>query len=148
VEVSGELSNHDILSRIGQLHAVVLDQRADPATPPVLASAAPRRRQRRLPPAQVAELTTAYESGAAINDLAKRFGIHRSTVLEHLNRSETRGQRYPALDEHEVDVAMQLYGTGLSLRNVGIALGVHASTVRLSLRRAGVTLRQRNGWNR
>jgi IS30 family transposase len=96
----------------------------------------------------VAELTSACESGAAINDLAEQFEIHRSTVLEHLNRSEPRRRRYPALDESEVEVAVQLYATGLSLRNVGIALGVHASTVRLSLRRAGVPLRQRNGWNR
>ncbi len=120
----------------------------DPATSPVPTRVTLRRRQRRLLPAQVAELTTAYESGAAINDLAERFGIRRSTVLEHLNRSEPRRRRYPALEEHEVEVATQLYSSGLSLRNVGIALGVHASTVRLSLRRAGVPLRQRNGWNR
>jgi transposase len=96
----------------------------------------------------VAELTTAYESGVAINDLAERFGIHRSTVLEHLNRSEPRKRRYPALDEHGVEVATRHYGTGLSLRDVGIPLGVHASTVRLSLRRSGVPLRERNGWKR
>jgi DNA-binding CsgD family transcriptional regulator len=84
----------------------------------------------------------------AINELAERFGIHRSTVLDHLNRSEPRRRRYPAFDEHGVELAVKLYGTGLSLRDVGHSLGVNPSTVRLSLLRSGVRLRERNGWKR
>jgi lambda repressor-like predicted transcriptional regulator len=92
-------------------------------------------------------LIAAYEDGAAVNDLARRFGVHRSTVLDHLNRSQAR-RRYPALDEHGQDVAAQLYRSGLSLRDVGITLGVHASTIRMALMKAGVVRRDCRGQKR
>ena len=104
-----------------------------------------KRTFRRLEPDRVAELLVAYEGGVSINDLAEQFGLHRSTVLDHLNRSPAR-RRYPALDKHGVAVTIELYHNGLSLRDVGLTLGVHASTVRLALSKAGTAIRTRNGW--
>jgi transposase len=147
VEVSGQLSNHEISSQVAKLHAVVLQHRASGPTPEVAAERPPRRRQRRLSVAQVAKLKAAYRSGAAVNDLAARFKIHRSTVLEHLNRSDTP-RRYPALDAFQVEEAAQLYEGGQSLRAIGIHFGRHAATVRLALIKVGVRLRDRNGWKR
>jgi len=92
----------------------------------------------------VESLVVSYGMGTPINELAKDFEIHRSTVLDHLNRSPAR-RRYPALDSHGVEVAERLYRAGLSLREVGAALSVHASSVRQALIRAGVPTRDAHG---
>jgi DNA invertase Pin-like site-specific DNA recombinase len=67
-----------------------------------------RRPQRRVPPDELEALFERCERGAPVNVLAEEFSIHRSTVLDHLNRSTAR-RRYPALDEREVNIANQLY---------------------------------------
>jgi DNA-binding CsgD family transcriptional regulator len=92
-------------------------------------------------------LLESYERGTPVNMLADRFHIHRSTVLDHLNRSTVR-RRYPALDDRGIRTAKQLYGGGLSLRDVGLTLEVHASTVRTALLNAGVPLRDHQGRKR
>jgi hypothetical protein len=79
--------------------------------------------------------------------LADQFHIHRSTVLDHLNRSTAR-RRYPALDHKGIQTAKQLYTTGLSLRDVGLTLEVHTRTVRTALIKAGVALRNQQGRQR
>jgi len=61
-----------------------------------------------------------------------------------MNRS-TAHRRDPALDDVGVQTAKQIYGTGLSLRDIGNVLEVHASTVRSALRNAGVPLRDQQG---
>jgi DNA-binding CsgD family transcriptional regulator len=104
------------------------------------------RRQRRLSPEQVDELIASYQVGVPINDLAAQFEIHRSTVLDHVNRAGTR-RRYPALEVRDVEEAAELYRTGQSLRNIGIHFGIHASTVRQYLVRAGIKLRDCQGRN-
>jgi hypothetical protein len=76
--------------------------------------------------------------------LAALFRIHRSTVLDHLNRSGM-ARRYPALDAYQVEEAARLYEAGQSLRAIGIHFGRHASTVRLALIKTGVRTRDRNG---
>ena len=144
MEVSGQLSNHEIGSRIAQLHAVVLEQCAGGIAPAVATEPAPRRRQRRLSAAQVVKLTAAYRDGGPINDLAAHFRIHRSTVLDHLNRSGM-ARRNPALEACQVEEAARLYEAGQSLRAIGIHFGRHASTVRLALIKAGTHTRDRNG---
>lgn len=45
---------------------------------------------RRLPDEQVAKLVDKYLDGATINDLAKYFKIHRTTVSLHLLRQGVR----------------------------------------------------------
>ena len=106
-----------------------------------------RRRQRRLSQDQVAELIASYRVGVLINDLAVQFQIHRSTVLDHVNRAGTR-RRYPALEPPEVEEAAQLYRAGQSLRVIGIHFGVHASTVGQYLVRSGIRLRDCQGRER
>jgi hypothetical protein len=97
----------------------------------------PRRRQRRLSSAQVSELTAAAKDGVPLSELAHRYDIDRSTVVDHLNRPVTP-RRYPALGEAQVEEAVGLYEAGMSFREVGRTLGVHASTARQYLIRAGV----------
>jgi DNA invertase Pin-like site-specific DNA recombinase len=106
------------------------------------------RRVHPLTAEQIHELISAYEAGAPVSDLAKRFHIHRSTVFDHLNRQERRPGRYPALDTEAVDEAVGLYQSGMSLREVGLVVGVHADTVRRALIRVGITMRDSQGRER
>jgi hypothetical protein len=139
VEVSGRYSNHaDQEKRIGEVLRFELARSPEPKTQTL------RRSQRRLSGDELESLLKSYEQGTRVNLLANQFGIHRSTVMDHLNRSSAR-RRYPALDMKGIETAKQLYGTGLSLRDVGILLEVHASTVGTVLRNAGVPLRDQQG---
>ena len=52
-----------------------------------------------------------------------------SPVLDHLNRSASK-RRYPALDQSQVAEAANLYRSGKYFGDIGIAFGVHTSTVR------------------
>lgn len=140
----GQLSNQSVAPVVARLHQSLIrrDQVVHPHREPSganVTSSPPRRRQRRLPDDQVRSLIEAYKKGAAINELAADFGVHRATVLDHLNRAGTK-RRYTALDSHQVEEAARLRGVGKSFRDIGRHLGVHASTVRQHLTRAnGVT---------
>ena len=46
-----------------------------------------KQRQVRLSEAHIRELVEARTSGLTIKQLAERFGIHRTTVMRHLERS-------------------------------------------------------------
>ena len=147
MEVTGQQSNHSVKARLDRLHGwagvdQVVRARDETREPSCAVPSAPRRRQRRLEPERVKDLIAAYSGGVAVDELARQFAVHRSTVLDHLNRSNAR-RRYPALDEGGVKEAVQLYRSGVSLRGIGTRLGVHASTVRLTLLRVGVRTRDR-----
>jgi DNA-binding CsgD family transcriptional regulator len=143
----GELSNQNRYLRLTQLHATVLDLCSSNSLQPVISYHAPRRRQHRLSPKQVLDLITAYGSGVAVNELAERFSIHRSTVLDHLNRVGIP-RRYSALSLDQIGEATQLYRAGQSLRELGLHYRVHASTVRTALLRLGIKLRDQHGHER
>lgn len=143
----GQLSNQDRRSRIRQLHGVVQGQCSSGKSGKSVVRAAPRRRQHRLSTAQVIQLTQAYQSGTSLNDLAEHFKVHRSTVLDHLNRADTPRRR-PALSPSQIDLAIRLYRGGQSLKDVGVHFGAHASTVRTALLSAGVAMRDCQGRER
>ena len=152
VEVTGQQSNLSVKARLNRLHEwithseqVVRALKGITDRPPGASSL--RRRQHRISPKQVHELIAAYKMGVPINELARQFVIHRSTVLDHVNRAGTK-RRYPALGRLEVEEASQLYRAGKSLREVGKHFGVHASTVGQYLVRAGIKLRDCQGRGR
>jgi DNA-binding CsgD family transcriptional regulator len=95
-------------------------------------------------PAQVSELTAAANDGVRLSELARRYGVDRSTVVDHLNRPATV-RRSPALSEAEVEEAVRRYEAGMSFREVGQVFGAHASKVRQYIARAGVKPRGRSG---
>jgi DNA invertase Pin-like site-specific DNA recombinase len=118
-----------------------------PSGPSQAVPRTPKRVFRRLEPAKVVELIRAYSEGVPVNDLAAQFNLHRSTVLEHLNRAAPK-RRNPAMDQAQVEEAARLYRGGKSLRDVGIHFGVHASTVSRNLTGTGVTMRDCHGRDR
>jgi DNA-binding NarL/FixJ family response regulator len=44
-------------------------------------------KQHRLKPEEIDDLVYAYQAGELVEDLAARFSIHRTTVIEHVRRS-------------------------------------------------------------
>ena len=103
--------------------------------------------QRRLPVDSILELVRAYEVGATVPDLVERYGIHRTTVLAHLERQGVprRPNRFK-LTEGQLAEASQLYAKGWSLIPLGKRFGVDDGTMRKALLREGVMLRPRRGW--
>jgi len=103
--------------------------------------------QRRLSPADIDDLVDAYQAGATISQLAVEFGIHRTTVAGHLDRSGVpRHSEQTAWDDEILKQAAELYATGLSLADVADKFGIDPQTVANRFRRAGVAVRPRRGW--
>lgn len=101
-------------------------------------------RQRRLSPAEVDELTDAYRDGSTLVELASRFQINRTTVIDHLTRRSVPRRRQPSMTPTQVHDAAELYGTGLSLAAVAERVGFDKKTVRKELAKAGVVIRSSN----
>jgi AraC-like DNA-binding protein len=93
---------------------------------------------------QVCELITMHERGDSIDELASAFGIHRTTVMTHLDRAGV--ERRTGLIQRHLDEARRLYEDGSSLARVAEHFGVDAETVRRAFMDAGISLRPRRGW--
>jgi DNA invertase Pin-like site-specific DNA recombinase len=101
----------------------------------------PRGTARQLPEHEVDELVTAYEAGATVYELARRFKIHRTTASLHLQRQGVPMRRQ-GLDEEQVELAAQLYRLGWSVAKIGERFGVDQTTVWRVLRERGVPMRR------
>jgi DNA-directed RNA polymerase specialized sigma24 family protein len=106
-----------------------------------------RQAQRRLKPAEIDELLTAYLAGDLIRDIAARFGVSRTTVIGHVTRQGLPHRRDADWTPPELAKAADLYAAGHSLAQVGQHLGVDKSTVANRFRRAGLPVRRRRGWS-
>jgi AraC-like DNA-binding protein len=105
----------------------------------------PRATVATLSTTEIAELVDSYRSGATVKDLAARFGVHRTTVTQHLRRDGTTTRRR-GLDDDQIEHAVRLYRQGSSLARVGERLNVHAEIVRQALLVRGV--QRRAPWER
>ncbi len=103
--------------------------------------------QKRLPASIVDDLVNDYIGGSSINALARRYEIHRTTVMTHLKfRGVERRQSVRKLSEANVAQAATLYSNGLSLANAAKEFGVSEGTVTREFRSAGLPIRPRKGW--
>ncbi|MCA1676100.1 MAG: helix-turn-helix domain-containing protein [Actinobacteria bacterium] len=64
---------------------------------------------RKLSPAEVAELVAAYEAGASQRELARRFGLHEQTVRAHLRRHGVKIRPQRKLTEEQEGEVVRLY---------------------------------------
>lgn len=102
--------------------------------------------QRRLSDVEHADLVRRYHEGASIDGLARELGIHRTTVINHLDRAGVARRRVPRkMTDGSVAQAAAQYQDGASLAAVADAFGVHIRTLRKDLRRAGTAIRPRRG---
>ena len=98
------------------------------------------KRAKRLNSTQLSHLIAQYEAGASTYELAKEFGVHRTTISHHLKEAGVDLRLYPPREEL-IDEMIRLYASGLSLATVGRQLAFHASTVQRYLRQRGVDRR-------
>ena len=103
--------------------------------------------QHRLSRTEIEQLVGQYQHGSSIDALSRRYEIHRTTVMHHLNQSDV-ARRTAALKMNDETVALAAaqYQQGASLAVVASAFGVHERTLARELRRAGVATRTRRGW--
>jgi transposase-like protein len=107
----------------------------------------PSRTQKRLLRVEVDELIAAYKAGDGVEELAERFGVHRTTVRAHLDRRKIERRTVPtAWDHDDLTAAEAIYASGESLASVAARFGVDPSTIANRFRRAGVPVRPRRGW--
>ncbi|MEV0926678.1 hypothetical protein AB0I99_16410 [Streptomyces spongiicola] len=99
------------------------------------------RENRILSPEEVAEMVDAYRKGANVQELSRRYGVHRCTVDRHLKLSGTEKRPQLKMTPDRVARAEELYAQGWTMQRIGNEFNVSASTVRMALKRAGVRTR-------
>jgi len=139
VELRGGSSNFDTAARLRRLVE---------ALPTVLRrrrlSRTTRKRQiqRRLTPEQVEQLLTKYRAGASMQQLVRKWRLHRTTVASHLRLAGVPLRRQGIPPDRLLE-AVRLYGEGWSCQRLGERYGCNAETVRQTLKSAGLTMRPR-----
>ena len=89
----------------------------------------------------MARLVEHYEAGATVYELAVEFGVHRTIISQRLKGAGVE-MRFTPLTKEQVEAAVALYETGLSLAYVGQQLGSNATTIHRALRQRGVDMRK------
>ena len=94
-------------------------------------------------------MTGLYRDGVSIDGLARRYAIHRTTVIHHLDRAGIARRRVVRkMTDESVALAAARYEQGASLAVVASEFGVHQRTLARELRQAGASIRLRCGWRR
>ena len=114
-------------------------QRADARGPVVEKS---RQSQTRLNASNRAALLDSYAAEVPVQELADRFGVHRSTVSELVRRADVPA-RSPGLPERIRREAARLYEDGLTLPQVAARLGISNDGARAGIVACGGTIRPR-----
>jgi Mor family transcriptional regulator len=115
------------------------------ARPEVARVASPiPRRAKQISPEQSAQLAEGYRQGMKIGELARKYGVHRATVADHL-AAHSITKRPRGLTPYQVTEASSRYRAGESLAGLGRSYSVSADTVRKILISSGV--RMRNPWD-
>jgi DNA-binding NarL/FixJ family response regulator len=101
---------------------------------------------RRLSPETQRQLQTEYQTGTSANQLAIRYQLNRASVRRLIQRGGIPPNRR-SLTEAEVEQAVELYATGLTVARVAAQLGRPPTTVHATLRQRGVQLRSRHDYD-
>ena len=99
--------------------------------------------QRRLADAVIDDLVTRYEAGSTIEVLASTFGIHRTTVMAHLERPGVPRRGPRKLTDEMVAEAAHRCTSGETLAEIATKLGIAPSTLTRELQLAGIAIRRR-----
>jgi predicted HTH domain antitoxin len=96
--------------------------------------------QRHLRDDEISLLVASYRSGSTIAELAAQLECDRKTVMRYL-KLQCVEMRIRRLTEVQIDEAVRLYESGMSLAKVGRLIGAVPKTVRSRLLERGVQLR-------
>ncbi|MEV3869784.1 hypothetical protein [Streptomyces sp. NPDC049906] len=96
---------------------------------------------RMLSPDEVTELVEAYRHGVEMNELSRRYGVHRHTVDRHLEGAGGAKRPMTKMTPAKVEQAKELFEQGLSANQIGKKFGISGSTAWKALKRASVKMR-------
>jgi DNA invertase Pin-like site-specific DNA recombinase len=96
---------------------------------------------RKLSPAQRAQLAEQYRAGKSAVELARQFKMHRQTVARQLEQCGVEVRRRLKMTPQVLERAKHLYADGQSLAAISKQLGVDASAIGKALKRGGAKLR-------
>ena len=114
-------------------------------TPPSLHS--PYRVQRRLSAADVDDICARYVHGKSIDEVARSYGVNRTTIIKHLDQHDVPRRRVVRkMTDALVAKAAAMYLDGHSLATVANKFKVDTRTLGREFRKAGVLIRLRRGW--
>ena len=103
--------------------------------------------QHRLSRTEIEQLVGQYRLGSSIVALSRRYKIHMTTVMHHLDQSNVaRRTVVRKMNDETVALAAAQYEQDAPLAVVAGAHGVHERTLAREFRRAGVATRPRRGW--
>lgn len=105
-----------------------------------------RNLRRRLGPETIQELVDRYNAGEHTTRLSKQFGIS-TTGLRQLLLDEGVEFRRQAITAEDADRAVELYESGLTIREVVTQIGYSLGTIRREFQRRGVPMRPSGRWN-
>jgi uncharacterized protein (DUF433 family) len=131
----GSSKQGSLFRRLAKELAALLRRRADPTK-----HKKPRQIQRRLTSKHRDQMVTEYQAGASMQQLAERWGLHRTTVSEHLRRAGI-GARKRGIPPEKLDEVVRLYDKGWSCQRLADRYKCDAETIRQALRGAGVNIR-------
>jgi DNA invertase Pin-like site-specific DNA recombinase len=98
---------------------------------------------RKLSPAEVADVVARYEAGATIRSLAKAFGLHEQTVRAHLRRQGVKLRPLRPLTESQEREVVRLYvDESQTMAEVAAVFKVGQTAIRNVLVRRGVERRR------
>jgi hypothetical protein len=100
---------------------------------------------KRLGVAVVQEIVQVYEAGSTTAELAERYSVSRTGVMNLLHSQEAAVRSPRGLGRTDVDVAERLYAAGWLLREIGVELGFSRDAVRRALLQRGVVMRSGYG---
>jgi hypothetical protein len=100
---------------------------------------------KRLGVAVVEEIVQVYEAGSTAAELAERYSVSRTGIMNLLHSQEAAVRSPRGLGHSEVDLAERLYAAGWLLREIGVELGFSRDAVRRALLQRGVVMRSGYG---
>jgi hypothetical protein len=99
--------------------------------------------QRRLSDTEIGDLVTQYEGGSTTEALAHEFGVHRTTVMTHLQRIGVRRRSPRKLTDQMVIDAAHCYASGKTLAEIAATFDIAPSTLTRELRLADIPIKRR-----
>jgi len=133
VLLKGHYANPDLSRETRNLHELMQSPDRILNHRPV-AKPRPTRTARHLPAKDSAEICKKYKNGSTTNQLATEFNVHRTTIMNHLERNGIKRRvSKPKMNKKMIAEAAQLRKNGKSYTELGRHFGVHRETVRRAL---------------
>ncbi|WP_063012716.1 hypothetical protein [Nocardia kruczakiae] len=149
MDLAGRYAKRDDLRKLENLTAGIqsdsLERWRRPRKSATPAQAKPTRNiRRRLPRHTIDQLVQTYRGGATTLELAARYDISKTAVLNLLTR-EGVTRRHQPLTDADIEHLEHLYLAGHSLASCSRLTGTPATTIKDALRERGTPMRPAGG---